>query len=71
MIDSILAWLLKVILDWAFQRAKSEASQLLERLKLERERKEINEENVRLYEEAKTRAERIEAASNLLNGHRP
>lgn len=71
MIDAILAWLLKVILDWAFARAKSEALELFERLEKEKERKEINEENIKRYEEAKSRAERIKAATALLNGVKP
>jgi predicted outer membrane lipoprotein len=67
MIDVALSWLLKVILDWAFARAKAEATELLEKLKRERERKEINEENVKKYNEAKGRKERIEEALRLIN----
>ena len=62
-VDKIGAWLVGVILNWLLKRAQYE----YEKIQDQKEREKINTENSVKYEEAKTRAEKIKSAIDLIN----
>lgn len=65
-VERIGVWLVGVILNWLFLRAKNH----YEQSKTEKEREQINNENLKKYEEAQARADKLKAALDLLNGER-
>ena len=67
MLERLASWLLAFILDYLYKKAKVAVEELVEEQKLAAERGAVNEENVRRYEEALDRKERIDAALELLN----
>ena len=64
----MLEWLLKIILGVLLKRAEKAASSAIQQHKTEKERGEVNEENVAKYNSAQSRAEKIKASLDLLNG---
>lgn len=71
MFEGIASWLLSFLMDYFMKKAKAAIVEKAEQLKHDRERGEINEENLKAYEKAVERKERIDAALSLLNGDRP
>jgi hypothetical protein len=69
MIEKVMLWLLGKILEWLFGKAEQELKEVADKMALEKEREQVDEQNVIKYQEAKDRADRIKAASNLLNGN--
>ncbi len=68
--EYILTWLLKIILEMILGGIMDEVKANAEIIARDKERGEINEDNVKRYREAKTRAARVKAAGDLLNGTR-
>lgn len=66
-LGGVFAWILQKILDWLLSRAIAEVNERTAELVRDRERKEINEKNIKAYEESLSRMERINAAIDLLN----
>lgn len=66
--NAILAWLVKAILDWLLNRTVKEGAALIAKAKLDAERGHIDDANLKKYDEASSRAERVKAALALLNG---
>lgn len=60
-------WLAGWLLNWLLSRLTKRAVETAEQVKLDHERGEINDANVKAYEEANERADRIRAAGRLLN----
>ncbi len=69
-LDSILAWLAGWILNYLLGKAVAATKDAAADLKRDEERGVINEANVKAYNGATTRADRIRAATDLLNGVR-
>lgn len=67
LLEGILGWLIEKLLSYVMARAARAAQDLSEQNKKDAEREKANEENVKRYEEAKNRADRIAAALALLN----
>lgn len=63
----ILEWLAGWLLNYLLGKAISETKIKLDQLQLDKERGQINDENVAAYNEAKTREERRRDALLLLN----
>lgn len=66
--EGILAWFAKQVLSILLDRAVDAYKDHQKQLELDRQRKEVNEDNLKAYEEAKDRAERTKAALDLING---
>lgn len=62
-----MTWLLTFILDYLRKQATAAFYRAAEKKAEATKRGEINDENVKAYEEALTRKERIDAATDLLN----
>lgn len=69
-LESILAWLAGWILNYLLGKASTAIKKAEDQILLDHDREVTNEQNVKAYEEAKTREDRIRAATNLLNGVR-
>ena len=67
MISSLIQWVATAALNWLAKVIARSVQRYREQLELDRSRGQINEENVKKYEEALTRQERIDAALGLLN----
>lgn len=67
MISSLVQWVATAALNWLAKVIAKSVQRYREQLELDRSRGQINEENVKKYEEALTRQERIDAALGLLN----
>lgn len=67
LLESILAWILQTILAFMMKKAIGSVQDISEQNKKDEELGKINEENIKKYEEAKSRVERISAAVSLLN----
>lgn len=70
MFTSIISWIAGELLKWLLGMVEKSIKKHLEDLARDKERKEINEENIKKYEEANDRKKRIEAAIDLLNRSR-
>ncbi len=68
MIDKILTWIITKILEYLFGKVETELKSASQDMAKEKEREQVNEKNIIKYEAAKSRAEKIKAAKNLLNG---
>lgn len=66
-LEGIAAWFMKKLLDYLLNRAIVEVNAKLAQMKLDQQRGEINEKNVKAYEEASDRRGKIDAALDLLN----
>ncbi len=66
-----LQWVAGYILNWLLNLLKDEVLSYEAKVKLDKERGVINEGNIKSYEEAKARHDRIDAATDLLNGAKP
>lgn len=64
----ILEWFIGLVLNWLLQKALGAAATAKAAADEARRRNEIDGANLKAYEEAKSRAERIEASLRLLNG---
>lgn len=69
--STFLTWLLNAILTWLAAQAAKAAAERAAQLAEDRRRGQTNETNLKAYEEATDRAERIAAATALLNGDPP
>ena len=67
-IESILIWLLKLILGYLLGRAISAVQQASDQVMKDHERNQIDAKNITAYENAKDRQDRISHALDLLNG---
>lgn len=67
-LESALAWLVGQIMTYLLGRAEKAAADKLSQMAEDKKRGEINDANVKAYEEAKDRAARQAAALALLNG---
>lgn len=70
MFESILIWLAERILNYLLGRAVEAAQDKVKEIERDKERGEINEANVKAYEEAADRESRRREAVNLLNRSR-
>lgn len=66
-LDSVLTWLAEKILNYLLGKAYNAAIDVAEDLKRDKERGETNDKNIKAYEEATARKDRITAALDLLN----
>lgn len=66
-LEDILAWLVEKILIYLLNRAASAVTDAAKDMERDKERGEINDENVKAYEEANERKERIHLSLDLLN----
>lgn len=66
-LEGIGAWILEVILKWLFNLATNAVQNYEDQVAEDKRRGEINDANVKAYEEARDRASRIAAATKLLN----
>ncbi len=66
-LTSILTWLAGKILNYLLGRAVDAAVAKAKDIEREQARGEINDANVKAYEEATTEKERLEASLSLLN----
>lgn len=62
-VEKVGAWLVGLLLDWLLKRAKAQ----IEKHKNDEQLKKLNEENLKKYEDAKNRSERIKSALALVN----
>ena len=62
-VEKVGAWLVGLLLDWLLKRAKAQ----IEKHKNDEQLKKLNEENLKKYEDAKSRSERIKSALALVN----
>lgn len=67
MINAILEWIAGWILKYLADKAVAAAKQAAADVKRDQERQVINDQNVKRYEEATARQDRINAAQYLLN----
>lgn len=67
MIDKILAAIATYFLKWLWERAEAALKAKAEQVKEDRQKKVINEENIKRYAEAETEEERLKRALALLN----
>lgn len=63
MLKTIVLWVVEALLNWLASGAKTYVEDKIETAQVE----VVNAENVKKYEAAKTRLERIKAAEKLLN----
>lgn len=68
MMEGILSWIVKLLLEYLFGKAATAVQEKAKELARDKERGEINEANVKAYEEAKDRESRRRAALDLVNG---
>lgn len=68
MLQGILLWLAEKTLFWFLGKALKEVKDKASEIAKEAEQGKINDTNLKAYEEAKDRLERIKAATDLLNG---
>jgi hypothetical protein len=68
--ESILTWFVRIFLGVLLKRAEAYAEELRAQHEIAAARGETNAENLQKYEGAKTRAEEINTAVDLLNGTR-
>lgn len=61
-------WIVTQILEWLFGKAKTEANKAIDKHKEDKLNEVIDNDNVKKYEEATSRADRIQAAQSLLSG---
>ncbi len=71
MLERIVIGIATRIIEYLLGRAEAEVRVRLAQLELDRQRRQVNEENAKRYEEAKDRAERRKAAIDLINGTAP
>ena len=64
---TLIAKIAESLLKWALSRSVKEVRQIIERKEKEKSNAERNERNAVKYEQAKTRAEKIQAALDLIN----
>ena len=67
MLVSILEWLASWILNYLASLATTAIKDTVDDMKRDKERGEINDANVKAYEDAVSRKDRVEAALSLLN----
>lgn len=67
MLEGILSWLLEKILAFLLGKATTAVTQAVDDMVRDKARGQINEENVRAYEEAYDRKQKVESALKLLN----
>lgn len=67
MLNTIITWIATKVLEWLLRLVKTSVEEYLAELAEQRKRGEINEANVKAYEEAKSRQGRIEEALRLLD----
>lgn len=67
MLEGILSWILEKVLAFLLGKATAAVTQAVDDLAEAKKRGEINEANIKAYEEAKDRADRIRSATALLN----
>lgn len=67
----ILEWIAGWILNWLLGKATTAVEKKVEEMARDKERGETNDKNVQSYEDAVSRADRIKAATQLLNRNRP
>lgn len=68
---AILEWLAGWILKYLADKASAAVTQAAKDVKLDNERQVINDANVKRYEEATTRKDRVDSALLLLNRESP
>jgi hypothetical protein len=66
----MLEWFLSLVLKILLKRAEKAASSAIGEIIKDKERGEVNEENVAKHQSAVSRAEKIKASLSLLNGTR-
>ena len=66
-LESILMWLVGQVLNYFLGKATQAIQDHAADVARDKERGEINDANVKAYEEAKDRADSIKAATDLLN----
>lgn len=70
--SAVLTWLVTTILNWLAGFAAREIQRAHDKTELDKQRGEIDAANIKAHEDAKTRAEKIKAAQDLLNNlHTP
>lgn len=67
MITTILEWIVGFILKYLLGKAEKAAGNAAADYARDKEREQINEKNVKAYEEAVDRAAKIRAATDLVN----
>lgn len=68
--SAVLTWILTYLLNWLLGQATALAASHFAEVELDKKRDIINDENVKRYEAAQSRADRIRAATDLLNGNK-
>ncbi len=68
MIETWLMWLLTKLLEILVGKATDAINKAVSDMKRDKERGEVNEANVKAYQDAVDRKSRIDAATSLLNG---
>lgn len=68
--EAILSWFVKKVLEVLLNKLVAYMNELSEQIKRDKERGETNEANIKAYEEALERKDRIKRATDLLNGVR-
>lgn len=70
--NTILTWLVTTLLNWLMGRVVSAVERYADKVALDKQRGITDEANIKAHAEAKDRAEKIKAASDLLNSaHTP
>lgn len=65
--SAILKWLIGYLLDWLLTRLMKEVQKRVNQIKSDEERQVRDDANVKAYEEAVDRVDRVKAALDLLN----
>lgn len=66
-LESILTWILGWILKYLADKTTAAVIDKLQDVERDKQREQVNEANVKAYDEAVARADRIRAATDLLN----
>lgn len=69
--EAILSWILTYLLNYLLGRITAQAASQLNEIVEDKNRDVINEENVKRYEAAQSRADRVRAALDLINSAKP
>ncbi len=70
--NAFLTWLITTLMNWLVGRLTSAVQVYEDKVALDKQRGVTDAANIKAHEEAKTRADKIKASLNLLNGvHTP
>lgn len=69
--QAFLAWLVKLILEYLAGKAATAIQDHVTELERDKAAGIVDSKNIQAYEQARDRAERIKAATELLNGDNP